>query len=251
MKLNRYHLLFGATLLILGAMIILRYAPWQLWRTIAKAIAEYYANDYESATKTLKEALRNEPDSSIAQYDLGVALYKQGKYKEAIEVFKRLLEADDAQRMKWLIHYAIGNCYAKMKRWDDAITAYQRALTLRPDDSDVKHNLELALQHRSKQKWKRMAKSNKPSAQSKTKQRENKQHDVREKERKRLQQPQKAGVQQPQMARRQQRMEERRSESLTSEQVLALLRMVQDREKRVQRRRLRRKAYRLFWERDW
>ena len=69
------------------------------------------------------------------------ALYEEGKYDEAIEVYTGLI---DQGLESGNLYYNIGNCYFKKGELGKAIVNYERANKLIPDDSDLKSNHDFA-----------------------------------------------------------------------------------------------------------
>ncbi|UCH82283.1 MAG: tetratricopeptide repeat protein, partial [Nitrospiraceae bacterium] len=69
------------------------------------------------------------------------ALYEDGKYDEAIEVYTSLI---DQGRESGNLYYNIGNSYFKKGELGKAIVNYERANKLIPDDSDLKSNHDFA-----------------------------------------------------------------------------------------------------------
>ena len=70
-------------------------------------------------------------------------LFRAGKFANALSIYEATLKTrpDDAY-----IYYNIGNCYFKMGSVGLAVANYYRAFRLDPRDSDIRHNLDLALQ---------------------------------------------------------------------------------------------------------
>ena len=62
----------------------------------------------------------------------GSALYRQGDYEKAVEDFKRAPGADAS--------YNRGNALARLSRYEEAISAYDQALELRPGMEDALAN---------------------------------------------------------------------------------------------------------------
>ncbi len=82
-------------------------------------------------------ALRNqqfEKASELSQvpFRRGTAEYKQGKFEEALQNFKKSEGAD--------ARYNEGNTLAKLKKYEEAIKSYDEALLLNPDMADAKEN---------------------------------------------------------------------------------------------------------------
>jgi Ca-activated chloride channel family protein len=65
----------------------------------------------------------------------GAALYRAGKYDEAIDAFARVDNAES--------YFDQGNALAKLGKFPEAATAYQAALRRKPDFADAKANLDL------------------------------------------------------------------------------------------------------------
>jgi len=80
------------------------------------------------------------PDSLFVQAN---ELYRQENYTEALKVYEEI-EAMDQE--SWALYYNIGNIHYKMNRVAPAIFYYEKALKLRPDQQDVRFNLEFANQ---------------------------------------------------------------------------------------------------------
>ena len=70
-------------------------------------------------------------------------LYRQENYTEALKAYEEI-EAMDQE--SWALYYNIGNIHYKMNRVAPAIFYYEKALKLRPDQQDVRFNLEFANQ---------------------------------------------------------------------------------------------------------
>ena len=69
-------------------------------------------------------------------------LYRAGKYAQALATYEKDLKNHPNDPY---LYYNIGNCYFKMGSKGLAAASYYRAFKLRPQDSDIRHNLSLAL----------------------------------------------------------------------------------------------------------
>ncbi|MBF0478645.1 MAG: SH3 domain-containing protein [Candidatus Omnitrophica bacterium] len=80
----------------------------------------------------------------MAQDDFKQAtdLYRQGKYKESIDIYEQILSRDMESGP---IHYNLGNAYFKNNKLGKTVLEYERALRLTPYDRDVQFNLQHAL----------------------------------------------------------------------------------------------------------
>jgi len=75
-------------------------------------------------------------------FDNANALYKDGKYKEAIGEYRKILDRD---HVSGNLFYNIGNCYFKLGMLGKAILYYERAKRLIPKDGDLGSNFEFAM----------------------------------------------------------------------------------------------------------
>lgn len=78
------------------------------------------------------------------RFDRGAALFALSRFDEAGEDFLRATEAKDPG-LKEAAFYNLGNALFKKDKFKEAIEAYRRALSLDPRDQNAKWNLELAL----------------------------------------------------------------------------------------------------------
>src|SRR5262249_8037460 len=74
----------------------------------------------------------------------GTALYRAGKYAEAIDAFAAVNTAES--------YYDQGNSLLHLLKFEDAVAAYKQALTLKPDWPDGQANLAAAERLLAKQK---------------------------------------------------------------------------------------------------
>lgn len=71
-----------------------------------------------------------------------VVLYQSHRYAEAVEMTQRYLRRQPGSAEALL---NLGLSYAGMEKWDDAISAMQRSLLIRPDFKPAWHNLQWLL----------------------------------------------------------------------------------------------------------
>jgi len=102
------------------------------------------ANDYKKARTYYEGVLVEEPRNPRLNYNMGISNYRQGFYQEALLNFGRSAENSSSKKLKQKAFYNLGNTYFKLEDYPNAISAYEQALKLDPNDEDAKHNLELA-----------------------------------------------------------------------------------------------------------
>jgi TonB family protein len=77
-------------------------------------------------------------ESHSPAYQEGMDAHGKGDYEKAAEHFKRA--AADKPKDMWAFYY-FGLCLLKLKRFDEAVTAYQQAAALRPKAAAVYYQL--------------------------------------------------------------------------------------------------------------
>ena len=102
----------------------------------SKGEANYKAGKYEAAIKDLTQAVKLSPDWEDPHYVLALALTETGKLKEAIEEFKQVVRLAIKDQPKILSFYNIGNAYADLGEYHDAIDSYNQAIKLNADSSN-------------------------------------------------------------------------------------------------------------------
>ncbi len=80
--------------------------------------------------------------NALAHFNLGGALYKQGRVAEAIVHFREVLAITPGQAV---VHGDLGIALADQKKYDEAMAEYHKALQIKPDYVDVYNNLGVAL----------------------------------------------------------------------------------------------------------
>ena len=74
-------------------------------------------------------------------YNKGIGFYKQGKYDQAGQEFKKAIELkpNDVYAL-----YGLGNTYYCKAKYDDAVKIYAKAININPDYAKVHYSLSLA-----------------------------------------------------------------------------------------------------------
>jgi tetratricopeptide (TPR) repeat protein len=112
------------------------------------------ADNFDSEQQELRELISLVPEDPIFHYSLGLLMMKQGKYNDAIQNF------DDAEKVdpNYGSAYAMeGECYAKMKKYKQAIEQYtiaqQHAKTGQSFKSQIDVNQQLLERYEQEQKY--------------------------------------------------------------------------------------------------
>lgn len=119
-------------------------------RTMKTGNEAYLRGNYDEAQIDFQQATLDKPDNPVAHYNLGTALYKQGKFQEAVQSFQASLSRHSEQTAERLsrsnILYNLGNAQFKVGDLTGAVDAYKQTLRLDPQDTDAQYNLALALE---------------------------------------------------------------------------------------------------------
>jgi tetratricopeptide (TPR) repeat protein len=94
------------------------------------ALSMHRLGFYEEAGEYYERALKINPSSWEAWYNLAITLMKRHKYEEAVMSFERSLSLNQANRDAF---NNIGICYMSMRNYSQAIKYYEKALTAYPD----------------------------------------------------------------------------------------------------------------------
>ena len=113
----------------------------------------YNSEKYTEAEVEYRKGLQKNPASFEANYNLGNSLFRQNKYKEALEQYKMAaaLQTEDKAKIAASFHNT-GNSLLAEKKIEESIEAYKLALKANPKDNDTRFNLAFAQALLKKQK---------------------------------------------------------------------------------------------------
>ncbi len=101
----------------------------------------YAEEKYDEANNKYRDALIENPESPIVNFNIGDVQYKKRNFEEAIKSFEKSTFSDDIS-LQSKTYYNIGNTLHKMAKLPESILAYKKALELNPEDEEAKYNLE-------------------------------------------------------------------------------------------------------------
>lgn len=115
----------------------------------------YAEGRYQEATQKYGEALVDDPDSPILNFNMGGAHYKAGNYDEALASFGRAQDPNDPEHNARAAYNAANVHFRKAARLEaekpqealtayaETLLAYRRVLGMNPKDADAKFNYEM------------------------------------------------------------------------------------------------------------
>jgi len=114
---------------------------------IENGTSSYEEGKFKEALDAFKRAAAAKPDDFVAQYSIGVTYEAMGQFKEAAEAYKRavtLKPDEEHEGQDLLAHYNLGNTYAAAGQHKEAIEVYQQVLRRAPRASMVHYNMGLS-----------------------------------------------------------------------------------------------------------
>ena len=143
--------------------------------------AAMQAGKAEEALAHYDKAVAKLPADAGVHLDRGAALYALSRFEEAGKEFLRATEGQ-ASALKADAFRNLGNALSKQDKPKEAIEAYKRALALRPDDKAAKWNLEIALRKKKEEEKKQQDDKNKDKDKKDDKKDEDKNKDDKDKQ---------------------------------------------------------------------
>lgn len=141
--------------------------------------------EYTRAERAFRNAFAQDSTISAVRYGLGNALYEQGKYKEALQVYgaldtKKITKQEEAAQL----FHNIGDAQLKTQQFAQAAESFKQSLRFNPTDDETRYNLALALKQipkdnqqnqQNQQQQEPNPKSNEPKEQEKKQENSDKQ----------------------------------------------------------------------------
>ncbi len=137
----------GSLVRIVVCVVACGQSAWAspLTSTQARTAYELYAaGKYDEAVAAFKVAVDQTPEDRALLQGYASALYKTGKFEEAHRIFSSLASQSTKGKDYFENIYNEGNSLLAMKRFQDAIDAYTKALDVKPDDERALHNKAIA-----------------------------------------------------------------------------------------------------------
>ena len=106
----------------------------------------YSDSSYNEAEINYRKALEKDQEYFKAKFNMGDAIYKQGRYNESTAIFKALANEEISDKERAYIYHNLGNSLLKEQKIKEAIASYKNALRTNPNDEDTRYNLVYAQQ---------------------------------------------------------------------------------------------------------
>jgi len=246
-------------IILLGIFTVVSVWAQQEREYIRKGNSNYQKKEYNKADVQYRKALEKNNNSFEAKFNIGDALYKQGKYQEAAQQFQTISALARNKKEKAKVFHNMGNAFLQAHQQvaqadtngflQKSIDAYKTALKNNPEDMDTKYNLSYALkmlkQQQQQQKQNKQNKNDKDNQQKKQKQNQN--QDKKEQNKKNQDQQKK----QEQEKKQQQQQAQQEKQKMSKEDAARLLKALQQNENKLQEKLKKQKAQKVKVEKDW
>ena len=204
---------------------------------IRKGNRLYKKNEFAGSEGMYRRAQAQDRSTYDPGFNLGDALYKQGRFSEAAEEFKKTASGitDDSLRQAQSF-YNLGNSLLKDQKFSESIDAYINSLKLDPENSETKYNLAYAQDQLKKQEEQQQQQKDQQQDQQKDK---NKQDENKDDQKQKDDQQQN---QQEQKDKQEQQGQDQQQQSISREDAKRLLDALSANEKKTQEKVQRDKA---------
>jgi Ca-activated chloride channel family protein len=118
---------------------------------LRKANEAYRMQQYAQAEKLYSEVLKIEPNNAIAKYNMGNIAFRKKQFDKAVKQYEEASEKADKKVNKAGADNNKGLSYVEQKNLQKAIDAFKQSIRENPYDSEVRNNLNKALQEKQKQ----------------------------------------------------------------------------------------------------
>jgi Ca-activated chloride channel family protein len=173
----------------------------------------YRQKETVAAEEAYRKALEKNA-SPKAWYNLGNAVYNQGRFEESANNYQQSLNKMLPPDQKANAYYNLGNALYQKGNFKGSIDAYKQALRIKPGDPESQHNLTVALKKQQQQQNQQQ--------QQKQQQQQNKQDQQQQQQ------------QQQQQNKNQQEQPDKAQRKLSKEEAETLLNIMDEEEKKVQ-----------------
>lgn len=117
----------------------------KLWNTYGMILADL--NDVVAAKDAYTHSLQKDSTNAETWYNFGNLFAKTGDFTTAIENYKKIETLNASANTLINMYNNLGNCYAILKQYDNAIDVYQRVLNYQPNNVSALQNIALTYQN--------------------------------------------------------------------------------------------------------
>ncbi|TCO09368.1 tetratricopeptide repeat protein [Natronoflexus pectinivorans] len=120
-------------------------------RFVRRGLELMEKEEYEQAEVQFREALRRNPSSFEAGYNLASVLFRQERFDEAIERFQAIAPLTNDPESLARLYHNLGNSFLYSQELEQSIESYKESLRHNPLDDETRYNLIAAKKLRDQQ----------------------------------------------------------------------------------------------------
>jgi len=212
----------------------------------------YRDSNYVGAEEAYRKANAENPSFNF-QYNLANSLYQQGRIKEAQSAYeKSISNSSTSPQQLSSAYYNLGNTNFHNKAYDKSIEAYKESLKLNPKDAAAKINLAQAKRMKVQQQQQEQQEQNKQQEQKQQDQKDqNQQEQKNEPQNEKNADQKKIDNSQDDPKEKKEDQGGTEEKKLTKEEANQLLKMVEDKDKKVKERLQQQNRKRVPKNKDW
>ena len=145
--------------LLLFIFILYQFSIFALFE-YDRAISKAQKNDWKMSKDLLQDILVENPENPQLLYDLGVSSYKIKEFDKALFYFQQAAQSANVA-LQEKAYFNAGNTLVSLKQLPQAIEAYDKVLSLNPDNERASHNKEIVKKMLEEQKQEQKKNQNK------------------------------------------------------------------------------------------
>ncbi|RKV84197.1 MAG: tetratricopeptide repeat protein [Bacteroidetes bacterium] len=160
-------------------------------RNVKEGNKQYVAQKFTEAQKFYEQGIADNSDSYSANFNLGNSLFRQKKYKEALEQYQKAATLTKEKKEIASAFHNVGNALMEEKNYEKSVEAYKNSLKANPKDDDTRYNLAVAqyLMKKQQEQQKQQQQQQKQEQQKQEQQKQEQQQEQQKQEQKQQQQP--------------------------------------------------------------
>ena len=167
-------------------------------RNVKEGNKQYVAQKFTEAQKFYEQGIADNSDSYSANFNLGNSLFRQKKYKEALEQYQKAATLTKEKKEIASAFHNVGNALMEEKNYEKSVEAYKNSLKANPKDDDTRYNLAVA-QYLMKKQQEQQQQEQQKQQQQQQKQEQQKQEQQQEQQKQEQKQQQQPKMQQEQI----------------------------------------------------
>lgn len=216
---------------------------------VRKGNRDYKKGDFSEAELQYRKSIEKNNKTQEGKFNLGDALYKQGKYDEAAGTFQNLSNEKTDKDLKAKSFYNQGNALLKAEKYQESANAYKESLKINPKDEDARYNYVYALSKLRQQQQQQQDKNNKDNKNNKDKNKDQ-QKNQDKKDDKKNDKNQQQNQNQQQKDQKDQK-EQAQQPKISKEDAERMLQAVNNDEKELQKKMAKKEGARVRIEKQW